>query len=73
MSKREAENEEFTPCPFLGLEHLVASKMWLSLHPRNGKVINKTIGAPDRPVMRVPMMHLILLHVKEYCLTTFDL
>ena len=64
MTKPEAENEMFTPCPFLGHEHWTTSKMWLSLNPRNGKVINKTIGTPDRPVMRVPTMHLMLLHVK---------
>jgi len=37
-----------------------------------GKVINKTIGTPDRPVMRVPTMHLIISNTKKYPSTTFD-
>jgi hypothetical protein len=61
--KCKVERKVFNPFYPFGHKDLVTSRMWLLLDSRKEKVINKTIGTPDRPVMRMPT---VLLHVGKY-------
>jgi hypothetical protein len=58
VNNSEVENEVFTPFFLLWCEYSLLGDLQdvACIESSKNRVINKTIGTPDRPVMRVPMI-----------------